>query len=70
MRGIYAARYHSVAFTANGLYTWGLHGGQLGHSKDKEKTIITPKKVIFEHFIFVFKYLMKNLFLFLGIEYW
>ncbi|XP_077287148.1 inhibitor of Bruton tyrosine kinase [Arctopsyche grandis] len=45
VRGVYAARYHSVAFNPHVLYTWGLHGGQLGHTKDKEKTILAPKKV-------------------------
>ncbi|KAK4884719.1 hypothetical protein RN001_000990 [Aquatica leii] len=40
-----AAKYHSVAWGPTGIYTWGLHGGQLGHAKATEKYIVTPKLV-------------------------
>lgn len=44
-RGVCAARYHSAAYSSRALYTWGLNGGQLGHPKDGDKTVVTPRKV-------------------------
>lgn len=35
--GVCAGRYHSVIYTADGLYTCGLNAGQLGHLKAGEK---------------------------------
>ncbi|KAF5274038.1 hypothetical protein FQR65_LT04436 [Abscondita terminalis] len=50
IQDVCAAKYHSVAWGPTGIYTWGLHGGQLGHSKS-EKYIVSPKlvTVIFGH---------------------
>ena len=31
--GVAAARYHSVFWTDDAVYTWGLNAGQLGHIK-------------------------------------
>jgi inhibitor of Bruton tyrosine kinase len=31
--GVAAGRYHSVYWTEESLYTWGLNAGQLGHLK-------------------------------------
>jgi len=42
--GVAAGRYHSVFWTCEAFYTWGLNAGQLGHIKG-EKTIILPKVV-------------------------
>ncbi|KAK6626719.1 hypothetical protein RUM44_009195 [Polyplax serrata] len=43
--GISAAKFHSVFWTKNQLFTCGLHGGQLGHLPSNERTIIVPKVV-------------------------
>ncbi|XP_044744642.1 inhibitor of Bruton tyrosine kinase isoform X2 [Coccinella septempunctata] len=43
--GVSAGRYHSVAWTARKLYTWGLNGGQLGHESYHGNYIITPRGV-------------------------
>ncbi|KAF5293017.1 hypothetical protein FQA39_LY13786 [Lamprigera yunnana] len=45
IQGVCAAKYHSVAWGRLALYTWGLHGGQLGHEKSHEKYVVTPKFV-------------------------
>ena len=44
--GIGAAKYHSVIWTKNEIFTFGLNAGQLGHFyHDNEKTIQAPRKV-------------------------
>ncbi|KAI4468430.1 btk-binding protein-related [Holotrichia oblita] len=43
--GVCAARYHSVAWGPKAIYTWGLHGGQLGHDQNTQKYIVTPKLI-------------------------
>lgn len=43
--GICAVRYHTVAWGPTGIYAWGLHAGQLGHPKNGQKYIITPKLI-------------------------
>ena len=53
-----AARFHSLYWTADGVFTWGLNAGQLGHIKVRyrdlhhqdfhhqgERTVIQPKLV-------------------------
>lgn len=45
--GICASRFHSVAWASNGLYTWGLHAGQLGHDKGSQNTQVMPKLVTY-----------------------
>jgi hypothetical protein len=65
--GIAAARFHSLFWNRDVIYTWGLNAGQvftinlfmlanekhhyfvfqLGHGKTNEKTIISPKSVVF-----------------------
>jgi len=42
--GVAAARFHSLYWTADGVFTWGLNAGQLGHIKG-ERTVIQPKLV-------------------------
>ena len=42
--GVAAAKVHSVFWTDDSLYTWGLNAGQLGHLRG-DKTIIQPKLV-------------------------
>lgn len=42
--GVAAARFHSLFWTADSVYTWGLNAGQLGHIRG-EKTVIQPKLV-------------------------
>lgn len=42
--GVAAGRYHSVFWTEEAVYTWGLNAGQLGHLKG-DKTVILPKLV-------------------------
>ena len=42
--GVAAARFHSLFWTADAVYTWGLNGGQLGHIRG-ERTILQPKLV-------------------------
>lgn len=44
VEGICAARFHSVVFSSDAIYTFGLNGGQLGHLKG-EKTQINPQQV-------------------------
>ncbi|RZF45920.1 hypothetical protein LSTR_LSTR008297 [Laodelphax striatellus] len=46
--GISAARFHSVFWTKDAVYTFGLHAGQLGHPNiedSKELTVIVPRVV-------------------------
>ncbi|GJQ66288.1 hypothetical protein Trydic_g4335 [Trypoxylus dichotomus] len=43
--GVCAARYHSVAWGPKAIYTWGLHGGQLGHDQSTQKYITIPKLI-------------------------
>ena len=43
-KGIAASKFHSLYWTDDELYTWGLNAGQLGHMKN-EKTIVFPKLV-------------------------
>jgi len=42
--GVAAARFHSLFWSSDSVYTWGLNAGQLGHMKG-EKTVIQPKLV-------------------------
>ena len=42
--GIGAARFHSLFWTKDSVFTWGLNAGQLGHLKG-DKTIAHPKLV-------------------------
>jgi len=42
--GVAAARFHSLYWTTDGVFTWGLNAGQLGHIKG-ERTVIQPKLV-------------------------
>ncbi len=42
--GVAASRFHSLFWTRDALYTWGLNGGQLGHLRG-EKTVPAPKLV-------------------------
>lgn len=43
--GVACGKYHSVAYSIDTLYTWGLNAGQLGHTADYGHYISTPKKV-------------------------
>jgi len=43
-KGVVATRFHSIFWTEDAVYTWGLNAGQLGHIKG-DKTIIVPKLV-------------------------
>lgn len=46
IHSVSAGRFHSLAWNSNCLYTWGLNGGQLGHTLDEQKAnkyIIAPK---------------------------
>ncbi|XP_075218309.1 inhibitor of Bruton tyrosine kinase [Lycorma delicatula] len=43
--GVSAARFHTVFWTEDSLYTFGLHAGQLGHPALPESTIIAPRLV-------------------------
>ena len=43
-KGIAASKFHSLFWTEDELYTWGLNAGQLGHLKN-EKSIYVPKLV-------------------------
>lgn len=38
-------KYHTIAWGPKAIYSWGLNGGQLGHGKNGQKYIITPKLV-------------------------
>ncbi len=42
--GVCAARFHSLFWTREALYTWGLNAGQLGHIRG-ERTVSAPKLV-------------------------
>lgn len=42
--GVCAAKYHSVIYTEDGLYTFGLNAGQLGHPKG-ERLQTTPRQI-------------------------
>lgn len=42
--GIGAARFHSLFWTRDALYTWGLNAGQVGHVTP---TALQPNVVIF-----------------------
>jgi len=42
--GVAAARFHSLFWTSDSVYTWGLNAGQLGHIKG-DKTVVQPKMV-------------------------
>jgi len=42
--GVAAARFHSLFWTADSVYTWGLNAGQLGHIRG-DKSVIQPKLV-------------------------
>lgn len=47
IQGVCASQYHSVAFGAHSLYTWGFNGGQLGHKlRSDDKYVIKPKPVV------------------------
>ena len=37
--GVAAARFTSLFWSADSVYTWGLHGGQLGHIRGQERTV-------------------------------
>ena len=43
--GIGANRYHSLCWTKESLFTFGLNGGQLGHKQEAGKTVVFPKLV-------------------------
>ncbi|XP_074037168.1 inhibitor of Bruton tyrosine kinase isoform X2 [Leptinotarsa decemlineata] len=48
IQGVCAARYHSVAWGPDGLYTWGLNAGQLGHTlnaKSRDRFVVSPRIV-------------------------
>lgn len=42
--GVAAARFHSLFWTSDSVFTWGLNAGQLGHIRG-DKTVIQPKLV-------------------------
>lgn len=42
--GVAAGRFHSVIYTINEIYTFGLNAGQLGHPQG-DKFVVTPKLV-------------------------
>lgn len=44
-QGVCAGRFHSVIWSRGEILTFGLNGGQLGHPKSMERTIVTPKPV-------------------------
>ena len=44
--GIAASRYHSLFWTKDALYTWGLNAGQLGHIKSENTTYITTPRLV------------------------
>ena len=44
--GIAASRYHSLFWTKDALYTWGLNAGQLGHIKSDNTTYITVPRLV------------------------
>ena len=44
--GIAASRYHSLFWTKDSLYTWGLNAGQLGHIKSDNTTYITVPRLV------------------------
>ena len=37
--GVAAARFTSLFWSVDSVYTWGLHGGQLGHIRGQERTV-------------------------------
>lgn len=43
--GVAASRYHSAAFTADSLFTWGKNNGQLGYSTLATPIQASPRKV-------------------------
>ena len=44
--GVAAARFHSVYWTKEAVFTWGLHAGQLGHIRGgQQRTVVQPKLV-------------------------
>ena len=43
--GIGASRFHSLCWTKQSLFSWGLNAGQLGHYKEAGKTVPVPKLV-------------------------
>ena len=45
MIGVAASRYHSAAFTADSLFTWGKNNGQLGYSTLATPIQASPRKV-------------------------
>ncbi|KAI8069216.1 hypothetical protein BC940DRAFT_298179 [Gongronella butleri] len=47
IKGVAASKVHSIVYTANDLYTFGLNQGQLGYARLGNDTLIqaTPKKV-------------------------
>lgn len=45
VRGISAVKYHTVAWGDKAIYSWGLHGGQLGHDRNGQKYVVVPKLV-------------------------
>jgi len=42
--GVAAARFHSVFYTSDSVFTWGLNAGQLGHMRG-ETSVVLPKLV-------------------------
>lgn len=38
-------KYHTVVWSYHAIFSWGLHGGQLGQNKSEEKYIVAPKQV-------------------------
>lgn len=43
-RGVAAARFHSVFYSSDSVFTWGLNAGQLGHMRG-QTSVILPKLV-------------------------
>ena len=45
--GVAAGRYHSVFWTDDAVYTWGLNAGQLGHIKVNLFCLIQSQYIVF-----------------------
>ncbi|KAL1122279.1 hypothetical protein AAG570_003684 [Ranatra chinensis] len=57
IKGMCAAKYHSVFYTTNAVYTCGTNAGQLGHKEIHNTSFITvPKKVTYYSRTFFFSY--------------
>jgi alpha-tubulin suppressor-like RCC1 family protein len=47
--GVAAGRYHSVYWTEDALYTWGLNAGQLGHLKVQKTDATDPCNIYYRN---------------------